>query len=137
MRKRLLVLLPIALALAGCGDASTSDTDPGSLPDLGLESASDARECLIAAGLQVTGAPRAPNDRNAPDVELIVNAGPLRGTFIAFYRSEARAERYEPQIARNAARFDGSVKRSGNVTLLYIRQPNGGDKAIIEGCAFG
>jgi hypothetical protein len=83
----------------------------------------DARRCLSQAGLHVTGGARSPDDRDAPDEELIANdvrAGSVM-VFVAYYDDEERAERLEPSLRRNARRFDGFVERHGTLTLLWVR----------------
>jgi hypothetical protein len=71
----------------------------------------------------VTGGERSPDDRDAPDEELIAND--VRGgsvmVFVAYYDDEDRAERLEPSLRRNARPFDGLVERHGALTLLWVR----------------
>jgi hypothetical protein len=73
--------------------------------------------------LHVTGGQRSPDDRDAPDEELIAN-DVLKGRVMvlaAYYDDEDRAERYEPALRRNARSFDGAVERHGTLTLLWVR----------------
>jgi hypothetical protein len=82
-----------------------------------------AAELRRAAILALIGGERSPDDRDAPDKELIAN-DVLKGRLMvsaAYYDDEDRAERYEPALRRNARSFDGSVERHGALTLLWVR----------------
>lgn len=131
---RRLLVLSLAAALAGCGGGATS-TSQLPVPDLGLRSAEAARACLEHAGFGVLGGPRPAGDKNAPNVELILNGNPAPA-FIAFYRGEARAERYEPQLIRNAARFNGSVERRGAVSIVWVQKPQADLRRQVHTCVF-
>jgi hypothetical protein len=100
-----------ALAAAGCGGG---DDRPSRV---------EARRCLEGLDLHVTGVEPSPDDRDAPDAELIAN-DVLKGRVMvlaAYYDDEDRAERYEPAVRRNARSFDGAVERHGTLTLLWVR----------------
>lgn len=126
-----LLAIGAIVVLPGCGESAAPEARadaPRSPPD--------ARRCLTAAGFRVLGGPRSPGDRNAPDTELIVG-GDGKMAFIAYYDVLARAERYEPEIRRNARRFDGEVERRGRITALWVRWPRGDDEgAETEECVF-
>jgi hypothetical protein len=121
----------LVAGLAGCGEGSTSTE-----ASLGLASADAARDCLEAAGHPVIGGPRPAGDRNAPDVELILQGNPP-GAFIAFYASAKRARRYEPLIERSARRIHGSVERAGAVAIIWVGEPSQTDRRSVGGCVFG
>jgi hypothetical protein len=112
LRERAAVLaLTGALVAAGCGGGD----DP--------PSREQARRCLEPLDLHVTGAERRPDDKDAPDEELIAN-DVLQGrvmVFAAYYDDEGRSERYEPAVRRNARSLDGVVERHGTLTLLWVR----------------
>jgi hypothetical protein len=84
---------------------------------------SQARACLLNAGINVRGGfyDRA-GDPNAPDGELMDS----RGTFIAFYASERRAEALAGQLKARAAKLGGTTTRHGKVTVLYAKVPEAG-----------
>lgn len=111
MRRAAVLALAGALAAAGCGGG---DDRP---------SREEARRCLEGLDLHVTGVEPSPEDRDAPDAELIAN-DVLKGRVMvlaAYYDDEDRAERYEPAVRRNARSFDGAVERHGTLTLLWVR----------------
>lgn len=126
------LVFAVVLFLAGCGGGNPT-SNSGTSPKLGLEAAEQARACLEAHDLHVVGGPRPPGDRNAPDVELIVQ-NERAPTFIAFYRSVARANRYEREIRHNARRFNGSVDRHGAVTIVWTGAVGPETRAEIERC---
>ena len=80
------------------------------------------------------GGPRAPDDTNAPDTELIVGT-PQAGAFLAFYNELRRAERYAPGIAKRTRRFGGAVERHGKLTILWVRGKDSHDAKRIRSCA--
>lgn len=83
----------------------------------------EARRCLEGLDLHVTGVEPSPDDRDAPDAELIAN-DVLKGrvtVLAAYYDDEDRAERYEPALRRNTRSFNGAVERHGTLTLLWVR----------------
>jgi hypothetical protein len=97
-----------------------------------------ARACLTAKGLRVSGGPVVPPDPHSPrspDGELIVGdvAG---GAFIAFYKDPRKAQRFEPEVVRNAKRFGGEVERRGAVTVLWIRRPASDLRNTVKACVF-
>jgi hypothetical protein len=111
LRRAAILALTGAVAGAGCGGG-------GDRP-----SREEARRCLEGLDLHVTVVEPAPDDRDAPDAELIAN-DVLRGRVMvlaAYYDDEDRAERYEPALRRNARSFDGAVERHGTLTLLWVR----------------
>ena len=111
LRQAAILAMTGALATAGCGGG---DNRP---------SREEARRCLEGLDLHVTGGERSPDDRDAPDEELIAN-DVLKGRVMvlaAYYDDEDRAERYEPALRRNARSFDGAVERHGTLTLLWVR----------------
>jgi hypothetical protein len=115
LRRAALLAAAASLVVAGCGGG---DDRP---------SHEEARRCLEGLDLHVMGAERQPDDRDAPDEELIANDvrhGRVM-VFAGYYDDEARASRLEPSIRRNARRFDGSVERHGTVTLLWVRGREG------------
>ena len=115
LRQAAILAMTGALATAGCGGG---DNRP---------SREEARRCLEGLDLHVTGGERSPDDRDAPDEELIAN-DVLKGRvmlFAGYYDDEDRAERYEPALRRNARRFDGTVERHGTLTLLWVRGDEG------------
>ena len=107
--------MAVSLAVAACGGGNDRP------------SREEARRCLERLDLHVTGAEPLPEDRDAPDAELIAN-DVLRGrvmVFAAYYDDEDRAERYEPGLCRNARGYDGFVERHGMLTLLWVRGHEG------------
>ncbi len=115
LRQAAILALTGALAAAGCGGG---DDRP---------SREEARRCLEGLDLHVTGVEPSPDDRDAPDAELIAG-DVLRGrvtVFAGYYDDEERAERYEPALRRNARSFDGAVERHGGLTLLWVRGDEG------------
>lgn len=95
------------------------------------------RECLEEAGLEARGGfyDRSPDDADAPDGELI----DTRGTFIAFYASESRAEELTRQLDARATELAGTLTRHGKVSVLYAKLPEAGSTGEpddrIEDCA--
>jgi hypothetical protein len=130
---RRLLIPTISLLLIGCGGSESTSTPTAA--ELGLQRADQARACLSDAAFRVTGGPRAPGDRNAPDVELIVNDGGAMA-FIGYYKEVERAKRFESDLRRNARRFNGSVERRGPVSVVWVRKPSPDERRRIEGCAF-
>lgn len=100
----------VGMAIAGCGS-----TGPPSNP-----SVAEVKGCLIEGGLQVRGGEFKPHpdDDNAPDVGQLVMPN---GTFIAFYSSEARANRFAASLRKNAERLGGTTTRHGTITVLYTK----------------
>ena len=111
LRQAAILALTGALATTGCGGG---DDRP---------SREEARRCLEGLDLHVTVVEPSPDDRDAPDAELIAN-DVLKGRvmlFAGYYDDKDRAERYEPALRRNARSFDGTVERHGMLTLLWVR----------------
>lgn len=111
LRRAAILALTGALTAAGCGGDDDRPTRE------------EARRCLEGLDLHVTVVEPAPDDRDAPDAELIAN-DVLKGRvmlFAGYYDDEDRAERYEPALRRNARSFDGAVERHGRLTLLWVR----------------
>src|SRR5438045_132455 len=131
---RWFVAMAIVFALIGCGGGSASGPGPPPAPDLGLPRADKARTCLSKAGFHVVGGPRSPSDRNAPEVELVLN-GPGADAFLGFYKRAERARRYESQLGRNARRFNGSVERRGRVSIVWVHKPRV-EAGRVEACVF-
>jgi hypothetical protein len=122
--RRAVILALTALAAAGCGGG-------GDRP-----SREEARRCLEGLDLHVTVVEPLPDDRDAPDAELIAN-DVLKGRvmlFAGYYDDEDRAERYEPALRRNARRFDGAVERHGALTLLWVRGDERRLAERVRGC---
>ncbi len=118
----------VALVLvAGCGGGDDEDGDGEPATP------AQARACLMDAGYTVTGGSRSADDADAPDHELVI-AGRGPGAFIAFYDRLSRAERYEPALRRDAARFKGVVERHGRVTIVWVRPPGVADQARVRRC---
>jgi len=84
-------------------------------------------------GFEVLGGPRAKDDENAPDTELIVG-GKEASAFVAYYEDEARAQRYHSEIEKNATRFDGTVERHDALTIVWVRGEDTQEAARIDGC---
>jgi hypothetical protein len=98
---------------------------------------SRARQCFARQGVPVTGGPVLPaNPANSTsaDGELIAGSA-AGGAFIGFYTSAARAQRLEPEVARNASRFAGEVQRRGAVTVVWVHAPSSTQRKTIDGCA--
>ncbi len=127
-----LLALVISMSLIGCGGAASAPR-PTPAPDLGFPRAERARACLSDAGFRVVGGPRSPDDRNAPDVELVVSGGGA-DAFLAFYKKVERARRYASDLRRNARRINGSVERRGSVSVVWVQKPPA-EARRIEGCA--
>lgn len=128
-----LVVLVVAFLIGGCrGDEAQTSSAP---TPLGMHGAELARSCLDDAGFDVVGGPRPQGDKNAPDVELIVQK-PGPGAFPAFYKKLDRAKRYEPALKRNARRFKGSVVRNGSVSVVWVHAPTSTVRKQVQGCAF-
>jgi hypothetical protein len=119
LRRTAILALTGAVAAVGCRGG-------GDRP-----SREDARRCLEGLDLHVTVVEPAPDDRDAPDAELIAN-DVLRGRvmlFAGYYDDEDTAERYEPALRRNARSFDGAVERHGTLTLLWVRDDESGSRS--------
>jgi hypothetical protein len=123
-------LLAAALALpAGCGADEPEDRPSPSVTAV--------KRCLEKAGLTVEGGAfgsARPDDEDAPDVgELVVP-----GAFLAFYSTEALADRLAPGIRKNAERLDGDLRRHGKITVLFVSTEGfattGDQRVRIEGC---
>src|SRR6266571_7507062 len=97
---RRLLVVTVSVLPVGCGGGTRAPSSTPA-PNLGLPRAAQARTCLNDAGFRVVGGPRSAGDRNAPDVELVVN-GEGAGAFVGFYKQVERARRYESQLKRNA-----------------------------------
>lgn len=94
------------------------------------------RTCMTGKGLRVSGGPVFPEQSpTSADGELIVGNG-AGGAFIAFYTDSSRAQRLEPLVRENAARFGGKVERRGAVTVLWIRRPAIALRKDVLACAF-
>jgi hypothetical protein len=122
-----------ALLIGGCGGGE-GDTSSAPTP-VGMHDAELARDCLVGAGFDVVGGPRPRGDKNAPDVELVVQK-PGPGAFLAFYKKLERARLYEPALKRNARRVNGSVVRNGSVSVLWVHAPASTVRKQVQGCAF-
>jgi hypothetical protein len=134
VRLGLTMLLAVVVPLmTGC-DGEGGSSAPTAGPELGLSRAERARDCLRDAGFRVLGGSRPSGDRDAPDAELIVQDD-RTGAFIGFYRTAERARRFEDDLRRNAARFDGSVTRHGPVTVVWVRRLSIEERAAVDGCA--
>jgi hypothetical protein len=118
--RRASLVLVVAAALAACGDGD------------GTASPQDARACLERDNLRVAGGPREPGDTNAPDTELIVS-GRESSAFLAFYKDEERAVRFEPAIQERATE-PGAAERHGKVTIFWVRGRHSGEAATITAC---
>ena len=106
------VTLLAAFLIGGCGgDGGQTSSAP---TPLGMHGAELARDCLVGAGFDVVGGPRPRGDRDAPDVELVVQK-PGPGAFLAFYKKLERAKLYEPTQAKRAA-----VQRIGRSQRIGI-----------------
>ena len=121
--------IALALALVACGD------DDSDVPDLGITAAEEAWECLEDEGYPVVGGRSKPTDGDAPDVELVVRSGDVP-VFVAYYESEAEAERREPQLVKNVAAHEGSVLRRGSVAIVTAGLADAEDTAAVQGCVF-
>ena len=130
---RRLLVVTVSILLVGCGGGTRAPSSTPA-PNLGLPRAAQARTCLNDAGFRVVGGPRSAGDRNAPDVELVVN-GEGAGAFVGFYKQVERARRYESQLKRNARRFNGSVERRGPVSIVWVRKAPAESRRI-ERCVF-
>lgn len=94
-----------------------------------------ARGCLIAKGLRVLGAPVLPPPRvssTEPDGELVISS--TTPTFIAFYRTAARAQRIEPTLRRSDAHAPVLLERRGAVTIAWSRPPGSGLRNMVWAC---
>ena len=107
--------------LAGCGGGERAIS-----PD-------QARACLAEQHFRVMGGVRAAGDANAPDTELVVG-GPEMSLFLAYYDEEARAERYAPQLERNAQRFHGRVERHGKLTIVWVHGVDSAESERVRRC---
>ena len=110
-----------AAAIAGCG----GDGDGAVSPD-------EARACLEDEHLRVVGGPRAPDDTDAPDTELIV-AGHESSAVVAFYDDAARADRLAPLLEERAT-APGAVERHGTITIFWVRGKSGSEAGRIRAC---
>ena len=117
--RRASLALATSIAIAGCGDD-------------GAASPADARACLEDQHLRVGGGPRAHDDTDAPDTELIVG-GRESSALLAFYDDEARAERMEPAFEALATQ-PGAVERHGKVTIFWVRGKGSGEAGRITAC---
>jgi hypothetical protein len=92
-----------------------------------------AKRCLTSKGLHVTGGLVLPQQGpSSPDGELIT-----AGAFIAFYTDARQAQRLEPEVKQNAARFHGRVVRHGAMTLVLVHPPASGLRQTASECALG
>jgi hypothetical protein len=114
----------------GCGGhRESAEPRARSIDPEAVEEAMSPRaveRCLRAAGFRTTRGRPAPDDTNAPDVEVTASK-PGMMSFIAFYDDARRAKRLEPGIRKNATRFAGHVERHGAVTVV-AGSPQGDSK---------
>jgi hypothetical protein len=106
-----LCALATVVAVAGCGGTTSSAVTKHSMTKV--------RSCLDDRGIEVRGGrtPDSSQDRNAPDVGELV----MRGTFVAFYSSVAKAESRASQVRKAVADAGGTTKRQGDVTVAFFR----------------
>ena len=119
MRRASLAVV-VAAALGGCGS------------DDGAASPEDARACLEDAHLRVAGGPRAADDADAPDTQLLVG-GHHTSAFLAFYDDADRAARLAPAIEELATQ-PGAVERHGKITIFWVRGKETDEAAKIKAC---
>jgi hypothetical protein len=94
-----------------------SDTDYLSTEPSGKPSIAGVKKCLEAQSLEVIGGEGAPSpgDTDAPDRGELVT----RGAFIAFYSSEALADKLAGGVESSAKGAGGNFKRYGPVTVVF------------------
>ena len=94
-----------------------------------------AQACLTSHSVRVIGNAALPPLASAesPDGELIAGYPP-NGALIAFYRDIAKAQRLAPALLRNARRVRAQVKRSGAVTIFWLRPPTATLRRAVQGC---
>jgi len=97
-----------------------------------------AQACLTSHSVRAIGTAVLPPlaSANSPDGELIAGHLP-NGALIAFYRNIAKAQRLEPAVLRNARRLRAQVKRSGNVTIFWLRPPTATLRRAVQVCLPG
>jgi hypothetical protein len=144
-----MVVLGLAIAVAGCGSASPSRTvsNPAAgatrpvAPSRQVERAflatlKTARACITRHGLRVSGGPIYPQDSpTSPDGELIVGSS-KGGAYVAFYVNVTRAEQLESLLTETAKHLAGQVERRGAETVLLIHHPAARLRDAVIGCAF-
>ena len=97
-----------------------------------------AQVCLTSHSVRAIGNAVLPAvaSANSPDGELIAGYLP-KGALIAFYRNIAKAQRLEAAVLRNARRLRAQVRRSGTVTIFWLRPPNAKLRHAVRGCLPG
>lgn len=130
MNQPLAVAAALAVLVAGCGGGGEK-TRPRTLEAV--------RTCLHEAEIDVRGGryDRPADDKDAPDGELVTQ----NMTFIAFYASEARADKLAAGLRARAEELGGTTTRHGTITVLYTALPEVGTTGKtdprIEGCVEG
>ncbi len=94
--------------------------------------------CLTSHSVRTIGNAMLPPlaNANSPDGELIAGYLP-NGALIAFYRDIAKAQQLAPAVLRNARRLRAQVKRSGTVTIFWLRPPTATLRHAVQGCLPG
>lgn len=97
-----------------------------------------AQACLTSHSVRAIGNAVLPPlaSANSPDGELIAGYPPNEA-LIAFYRSVEKAQRLEPAVLRNARRLRAQVKRSGTVTVFWLRPPTATLRRAVQACLPG
>ena len=94
--------------------------------------------CLTSRSVRTIGNAVLPPlaSANGPDGELIAGYLP-NGALIAFYRDIAKAQRLASAVLRNARRLRAQLKRSGTVTIFWVRPPTATLRRAVQRCLPG
>jgi hypothetical protein len=115
------------LTVAGCGGGSEADKPASSAA---------AQACLKQKRIPVVRGLRAPDDPDAPDVELIVG-GKTASAFLGYYDDERRAKANEPQIRKSVTSTSAvTIERHGKLTIAWTRGKDSDEADTIKGCIF-
>jgi hypothetical protein len=126
--RRAALAMTAVVALAGCGGAK-DDSQP--------VSATAAQACLKQKQIPVVRGLRAPDDADAPDVELIVG-GKDASAFLGFYEDAQRAEKNASTVKKSVTSTDAvTVERHGKLTIAWTRGKDSAEAGTIKGCVLG
>jgi len=126
--RRAALAMAAMVALAGCGGGKD-----GGKP----VSAKAAQACLKQKQIPVVRGLRAPDDADAPDVELIVG-GKVASAFLGYYDDETRADTNAPEIRKTVTSSSAiTMERHGKLTIVWTRGRDSREAGTVKDCVLG